>query len=109
MLKSDIGVLIITERDDIHGDALIWALDRVGVHCNRWSISDYPENQRTSVRIPNSSARPSFRIPGVSGNYQSVWLRRLALPKAISASLAAADVPMADIQARRSSEGIRSI
>jgi glutathione synthase/RimK-type ligase-like ATP-grasp enzyme len=109
MLKSDNGVLIITERDDIHGDALMWGLSRAGVRCDRWSISDYPEKQRTSVRISGLSAAPSFAIAGVSGNYQSVWLRRLAQPKALSSSLAAADVPMAHIQARRSSEGIRSI
>ena len=48
-------VLIITERDDIHGHALIWALDWIGVRCDRWSLSEFPEEQRTSVRISNSS------------------------------------------------------
>jgi hypothetical protein len=104
-----VSVLIITERDDIHGHALIWALNRVGVRCDRWSISEFPERQRTSIRIPNSSVPPSFRIEGLSQPYHSIWIRRLAPPDSISPSLAAADIPMARVQSRRSAEGIRSI
>ena len=109
MLQSDTAVLIITESDDIHGHALIWALDRLGVRCDRWSLSEYPERQHTSVRISNSQSPPAFRIAGLGEAYWSIWLRRLAEPKAVSASLAVADIPMATLQARRSSEGIRSI
>lgn len=103
------AVLIITERDDIHGHALIWALNRTGVRCDRWSLSEFPEEQRTSVRISNSSSPPRFCVPGLSEMYQSIWVRRLAPPAAISPSLATPDVEMALIQARRSCEGIRSI
>jgi hypothetical protein len=102
-------VLIITERDDIHGHALIWALDWIGVRCDRWSLSEFPEEQRTSVRISNSSLPPSFRIYGLSETYYSIWVRRLATPAVISPSLATADIPMALIPARRSCEGVRSI
>jgi hypothetical protein len=103
------AVLIITERDDIHGHALIWALNGMGVRCDRWSLSEFPEEQRTSVRISNSSSRPRFRVPGLSETYQSIWLRRLATPAAISPSLATPDIEMALMQARRSCEGVRSI
>jgi hypothetical protein len=103
------SVLIITEREDIHGHALIWALNRAGVRCDRWSFSEFPEKQHMSVRISNSTATPQFQIPGVAGDYASIWLRRLALPNAMPASLAPADIPMASVQARRSAEGIRSI
>lgn len=103
------AVLIITERDDIHGHALIWALNRMGVRCDRWSLSEFPQEQRTSVRISNSSSSPSFRVAGLSETYESIWVRRLATPAAISPSLATADIEMALIQARRSCEGIRSI
>jgi hypothetical protein len=50
-----------------------------------------------------------FRIPGLREDYLSIWLRRLEEPHAVSPTLAAADVPMATLQARRSSDGIRSI
>jgi hypothetical protein len=102
-------VLIITERDDIHGHALIWALNRTGVRCDRWSLSEFPEEQRTSVRISNSSSPPRFCVPGLLETYQSIWVRRLAIPGAISPSLATADIEMALNQARRSCEGIRFI
>jgi hypothetical protein len=104
-----VTVMIITERDDVHGTALIWALNRAGVRCDRWDLSEFPENQRTSVRISNSSLPASFRIPGLSQAYDSIWLRRLAPPRCISPALNAADVPMAIIQSERSAEGIRSI
>jgi hypothetical protein len=87
----------------------MWALGRAGVRCDRWSLSEYPERQRTSVRISSSQSAPTFRIPGLRGNYLSIWLRRLAEPNAVSPSLAAADVPMATLQARRSSEGVRCV
>jgi glutathione synthase/RimK-type ligase-like ATP-grasp enzyme len=103
------SVLIITERDDVHGHALIWALSRAGIRCDRWSISEFPDGQRTSVRIFNSSLPPSFQIAGLSQPYQSIWIRRLAPPECISRSLADADVQMAIVQARRSAEGLRSI
>jgi hypothetical protein len=102
------SVLIITERTDIHGCALIWALNRMGVRCDRWSLSEFPEEQRTSVRISNSSD-PRFRLPGLSDTYQSIWARRLFRPAAISPELVSADVEMALMQARESCEGIRSI
>jgi hypothetical protein len=103
-------VLIITERNDIHGHALIWALAKLGVRCDRWTISEFPEHQRTSVRIPNSSAPPSFKIAGLPfEEYDSIWARRLSRPKSISPRLAAADVEMALLQARRCSDGILSI
>jgi glutathione synthase/RimK-type ligase-like ATP-grasp enzyme len=109
MVRSETAVLIITEPDDVHGHALTWALNRAGVRCDRWSLSEYPERQQTSVRISDSPLSPTVRIPGLCEDYRSIWLRRLAEPQAISPSLAAADVPMATLQARRSSEGIRSI
>ena len=84
MLKNDTAVLIITERYDVRGHALNWALNRAGVRCDRWSLSEFPEGQLTSVRISNSLAPPSFRIPGLSDNYQSIWLRRLAEPSHLS-------------------------
>src|ERR1700733_14166619 len=68
------SVLIITEREDVHGHALIWALNRAGIHCDRWSTSDFPEEQRTSVRILNSSSPPSFQIAGLSQPYHSIWM-----------------------------------
>jgi len=102
------AVLIITERNDIHGSALIWALNRMGVRCDRWSLSEFPEQQRTSVRISNSS-NPQFRVSGLSDTYQSIWARRMARPAAISPELASADVEMALMQARQSCEGVRSI
>ena len=106
--KSSTAVLMITEADDVHGEALVWALDRAQVRCDRWSLEEYPERHPSSVRISN--VRPvRFQISGVRESYLSIWLRRLTEPQGFSPSLAAADVPMATLQARRSTEGMRSI
>lgn len=107
--QSETAVLIVTEPDDLHAYALKWALAREGVTCDRWSLSEYPDAQPTSVRIPNSPSAPAFRIPGLRENYISVWLRRLGQSKSVSPLLAPADIPMANLQAQRSAEGIRSI
>src|ERR1700743_2072908 len=105
------SVLIITERNDIHGDALIWALGLMGVRCDRWSISDSPERQKSSIRISNLSPEPVCRISGLdsSMSYTSIWLRRLAAPQAISERLAAADTQMATFEARRFTDGMRTV
>ena len=102
------AVLIITERDDIHGDALIWALGRLGVRCDRWSLSEFPELQRVSVRYSQASQAPTVRVDNLlpSEAYDAIWARRLANPKTLSPTLAAADVEMALNQARRYTEGI---
>lgn len=105
-------VLIITERDDIHGTALIWALEKLGVRCDRWSISDLPERQLSSIRLSNSLPDPPLcKVPGLlpSPSYTSIWMRRLALPETISTELADADVEMAKLHARRFSEGLRTV
>jgi glutathione synthase/RimK-type ligase-like ATP-grasp enzyme len=105
------SVLIITERNDIHGHALIWALKSMGVRCDRWSMLDFPEQQRNSVRISNSLAEPVCKVTGLgpSMSYTSIWLRRLYAPGAISDRLAAADVQMAQVQAQRFAEGTRTV
>ena len=105
------SVLIITERNDIHGHALIWALDSMGIRCDRWSMSDFPEQQRNSIRISNSLAEPVCKVAGLapSPSYTSIWLRRLSTPGAISDRLAAADVQMAQLQAQRFAEGTRTV
>jgi glutathione synthase/RimK-type ligase-like ATP-grasp enzyme len=105
------SVLIITERNDIHSDALIWALESMGVRCDRWSMSDFPEQQRNTIRISNSLAEPACKVTGLapSMSYTSIWLRRLAAPAAISDRLAAADVQMAQMQAQRFAEGTRTV
>ncbi len=104
------SVLIITERNDIHGHALIWALDSMGVRCDRWSTSDFPERQRSTIRISNSSA-PTCKVADLapSMSYTSVWLRRPATAAAFSDRLAAADVQMAQLEARRFAEGTRTV
>jgi hypothetical protein len=104
------SVLIITERNDIHGHALIWALESLGVRCDRWSMSDFPEQQRNSIRISNALAEPACKVTGLapSMSYTSIWLRRLFAPGAISDKLAAADVQMALWEARRFAEGTRT-
>jgi hypothetical protein len=104
------SVLIITERSDVHGHALIWALESLGVRCDRWSISDLPERQKNSIRISNSSA-PTCKIAGLapSVSYTSIWLRRLSAPRAFSGKLAAADLQMAQLQARVFGEGMRTV
>ena len=105
------SVLIITERNDIHSDALIWALKSMGVRCDRWSMLDFPERQRNSIRISNSAAEPACKITGLapSMSYTSIWLRRLFAPAGISERLAAADVQMARMQSLRFAEGIRTV
>jgi len=52
------SVLILTERNDIHGHALIWALGSMGVRCDRWSISDFPDQQRSTIQISHSLSEP---------------------------------------------------
>jgi len=104
------SVLIITERDDIHARALIWALKRQGVRCDRWCLSDFPENRKTSVRIHNSQMPPVIDISGLPpGPFESIWIRRVASPRTVSDALAPADVAMALLQARRYSDGLREI
>ncbi|HEY2392391.1 MAG TPA: hypothetical protein VGK22_14550 [Candidatus Angelobacter sp.] len=105
------SVLIITERNDIHGHALIWALESMGVRCDRWSMLDFPEQQRNTIRISNSLAEPSCKITGLapSMSYTSIWLRRLYAPGAIADRLAAADMRMAQLQAQRFAEGARTV
>ena len=105
------SVLIITERNDVHGHALIWALQSMGVRCDRWSMLDYPEQQRNSIRISNSLAEPACKVTGLapSMSYTSIWLRRLYAPGTISARLAAADVQMARMQAQTFAEGMRTV
>lgn len=105
------SVLIITERNDIHGHALIWALESLGVRCDRWSMLDFPEQQRNSIRISNSLAEPVCKVTGLapSMSYTSIWLRRLYPPGAISDRLAAADVQMAQLQSQRFAEGTRTV
>src|SRR5262245_17587340 len=105
------SVLIITERSDIHGHALIWALTSLGVRCDRWSMSDFPEQQRNSIRVSNSLPEPVCKIAGLapSMSYTSIWLRRLFAPGAISNRLAAADVRMAQLEARVFAEGMRTV
>lgn len=104
------SVLIITERNDIHGHALTWALESMGVRCDRWSLADFPEQQRNSIRI-SSLAEPVCKVTGLapSMSYTSIWLRRLVAPKAISERLAVADVEMAQVQAQRFAEGMRTV
>lgn len=105
------SVLIITERSDIHGHALIWALESMGVRCDRWSMADFPDQQRSSIRISNSLAEPVCKVAGLapSPSYTSIWLRRLVAPGAISDRLAATDLQMARLQARRFAEGTRTV
>lgn len=105
------SVLIITERTDIHGHALIWALESMGVRCDRWSMLDFPEQQRNSIRISNSLPEPACKVTGLAPSmfYTSIWLRRLYAPGAISEKLAAADVQMAQLQALRFAEGTRTV
>jgi glutathione synthase/RimK-type ligase-like ATP-grasp enzyme len=105
------SVLIITERNDIHSDALTWALESMGVRCDRWSMWDFPEQQRNTIRISNSLAEPDCKVTGLapSMSYTSIWLRRLYAPGAISDRLAAADVKMAQMQSQRFAEGTRTV
>jgi glutathione synthase/RimK-type ligase-like ATP-grasp enzyme len=105
------SVLIITERNDVHGDALIWALASMGVRCDRWSMLDFPEQQRNSIRISNSLAEPACKITGLapSMSYTSIWLRRVYAPAAISDRLAPADVQMARTQSLNFAEGTRTV
>lgn len=104
------SVLLITERDDIHAHALTWALKRQGVRCDRWSLSDFPENRKTSVRIRDSQLPPVIDVSGLPpGPYESIWTRRVGSPRALADTLAPADVPMALLQARRYSDGLREI
>jgi hypothetical protein len=46
------SVLIITERNDIHGHALIWALESLGVRCDRWSMSKVTADTYTQAVTP---------------------------------------------------------
>lgn len=104
------SVLIITERDDIHGSALIWALKQCGVRCDRWCLSDFPEQQRSSLHISPSLSRPSFDISGIhSREYKSIWTRRVSDPRMISNELAVADREMAFLQARRHADALRTL
>jgi len=105
------SVLILTERNDIHGHALIWALGSMGVRCDRWSMSDFPDQQRSTIQISNSLSEPKCKIAGLAptSSYTSIWLRRLHAPGAISDRLAAADVQMGQLQSQRFAEGIRTV
>jgi hypothetical protein len=102
------SVLIITERQDVHGEALIWALNRLGVKCDRWSLSDCPQNQLSSLYISAAECPPVFDIPALSSQtYTSIWARKLTGPNSISEELDQADVDMALLQAERFSEALR--
>ncbi len=105
------SVLIITERNDIHGHALIWALKSMGIHCDRWSMSDFPEQQRNTIKISNALAEPVCKVSGLapSMSYTSIWFRRVASPGSISDKLATSDVEMAQLQAQRFAEGTRTV
>lgn len=105
------SVLIITERNDVHGHALIWALESIGVRCDRWSMLDFPDRQRNTIRISNSLPEPICKIAGLAPpmSYTSIWLRRLFAPGAISDRLAAADVQMARLEAQRFAESTRTV
>jgi hypothetical protein len=83
----------------------------MGVRCDRWALSGFPEKQRNSIRISNSLADPVCKVTGLtpSVSYTSIWHRRLAAPQAISERLAAADVEMAQLQAQRFVEGTRTV
>jgi hypothetical protein len=71
------AVLICTIPNDVHALAVCAAIRMLGEKCNLWYLSDFPLNQRQSIRY--SDAGTTLHIangPTDVGSYDTVWVRR---------------------------------
>lgn len=105
------AVLCITEDIDVHGDALKWALSKLGTRMDIWSFADFPDGHRTSIRIASRATQSEVSVQGLVtlNDYVSIWNRRPSRPEKISPFLAIEDQSMALYEAHLFIENLKPV
>lgn len=94
----EVTTLIISQRGDIHADALVWALHKLGRRAARWMPSTLAETPVSAWISPDSNA--NVQLDGPDGPFEtrsmrSIWLRRFRLP-VMPATMSASDQVVAE-------------
>lgn len=104
-------VLFVSEAIDVHCNAMQWALQKLGVASDLWSVGDFPLTHNTSIRLRPTASRPEITVDGLSDpdRYQTVWNRRPVRPETLSQSLAREDREMCLLEARSFIENLKPV
>lgn len=64
-------VLIASMYLDYHADAVFWGLERSGVSVTRWTLSDFPGEQRLTMSLSDDAS--SIRAEDWSNDRDGIW------------------------------------
>jgi hypothetical protein len=105
------AVFFVSDENDIHCDAMRWALSRKGVSSNIWSFASFPLSPSIFVRIDPNSDSPHINIEdfGNIDDYSAIWYRRVEKPVTTSPRLAKEDVEMSLYESHLYIEGLKPI
>ena len=82
MKVSQMRILIISSRIDVHADAVRWALAQHGCEAALWDISDFPAVTNADLWFGRNEPTVELRngATQVAGAYDTVWVRRKYVP-----------------------------
>lgn len=78
------NILILSESDDVHANAVIWGLRQFGLEAVLWQWSNFPQNDRYAVHLgPHQTERISMKLGSKlhSQPFDVIWNRRPGTPK----------------------------
>ena len=77
-------VLVHSTRSDLHADAVLWGLERLGVECELWPAGEFPDSQEISIHSSCDGQHCTMEYSGHSlqlADAKVFWNRRSAAPR----------------------------
>ncbi len=104
-------VLIYSTTGDLHADAVLWGLEKLGAECHLWPAGEFPAAQRLSIYSAHDCQRCSIEHDGRSLELDKVsvfWNRRSASPL-ISPALDVRDRDYVEQQSQQHLDALLSV